>query len=128
MTVNEAITRADAMKQSNAATQEMKLQWLTRLDQTIVQDVLQRHEQDEAAPAVEYTDENTAAELIAPPPHDIIYIYWLMAQIDLAAQELKKYNADIALFQDAYLTYQGWYRRTHRPVRLPPIRLGGDWR
>ncbi|MBR4726608.1 MAG: hypothetical protein IK080_01840, partial [Clostridia bacterium] len=101
---------------------------LTRLDQTIIQDVLQRHEQDQALPTADYTDGDTAAELIAPPPHDVIYVYWLLAQIDLAAQELNKYNADLVLFHDAYMSFMGWYRRTHRPAPMPCIRLGGGLR
>ena len=69
----------------------------------------------------EYAD--GSAELIAKAPYDVLYVYWLMAQIDLKASELNKYNNSLALFKEAFKDYKAWYNRTHMPITKKQIRL-----
>ena len=71
-------------------------------------------------------EEDTNAQLIAPAPYDSRYVYWLMAQIDLAAAELNRYNNSMELFNEAMKNFKAWYNRTHRPLPKPAIRLGID--
>ena len=55
-------------------------------------------------------------ELLAEEPYTDVYIYYLMAQIDLGNAEIAKYNNDKALYNSAYLTYSDYYTRTHKPL------------
>lgn len=145
MTAQQAIERANEMKAGNVVPDSVKLQWLTELDKTIYNDVILTHlhhlpinEDDKSfwwsydaeaekwvfKPSPEYTESNVYDILIAEAPHDIIYVYWLMAKIDLYSQELNKYNTDITLFDEAYQQYKNRYHRTHRTVPLPEISVG----
>ncbi len=121
MKAQEAIERANEMRAGNAATEEMKIRWLSELDGIIYNDVILTHHSDAAG--FEGYKDNTQAELIAVFPYDVLYIYWLMAQIDLASSELNRYNASLELFNEAYNNYKAWYNRTHRPLAKPQIKL-----
>lgn len=121
MKAQEAIERANEMRAGNAATDEMKIRWLSQIDGIIYNDVILTHHKNVSE--FEGYEENTDAELIAVAPYDVLYIYWLMAQIDLACSELNKYNASLALFNEAYANYKAWYNRTHRPLAKPQIRI-----
>lgn len=142
MTAQQAIERANGMKAGNAVPDNVKLEWLTELDQIIYRDIICTHmhilplEGETSrwwstvngkwvfAPAPTYTDENSGDELIAESPDDMIYVYWLMAKIDLASQELNKYNNDNDIFENAYGRFRRRYHRTHRPIPYPQVKVG----
>ena len=46
MTAQQAIERANEMKQGNVAPDNVKLSWLTELDQIIYDEVIKRHVQE----------------------------------------------------------------------------------
>jgi hypothetical protein len=121
MTVQSAIERADEMRAGNSAPEEMKIRWLSELDGVIYNDVILTHEV-EAEPYMGYKDDVTK-KLIAEEPYDVLYVYWLMAQIDLKASELNKYNNSLALFKDALKDYKAWFNRTHMPKKKAQIKL-----
>ncbi len=125
MTVQQAIERANEMRQGNASSDETKIIWLSELDAVIYNDVILTHHKD-AAPFEPYED--TAKELIAPFPYDKLYVYYLMAQIDLAASELNRYNNATELFNKALNDFKAWYNRTHRPLAKPQISICIDRR
>jgi hypothetical protein len=120
LTVQEAIERANDMRAGNSAPEEMKIRWLSELDGVIYNDVILTHEV-EAKGFADYTD--VTEELIAEKPYDVLYVYWLMAQIDLKASELNKYNNSLALFNGAMRDYKAWFNRTHMPQKKRQIRL-----
>lgn len=120
MTVQTAIERANDMRAGNSAPDEMKIRWLSELDGIIYNDVILTHEV-EANGFSEYTD--TTQELIAKAPYDVLYVYWLMAQIDLKASELNKYNNSLALFNVALRDYKAWFNRNHMPKQKKQIKL-----
>jgi hypothetical protein len=121
MTVQSAIERADEMRAGNSAPEEMKIRWLSELDGVIYNDVILTHEV-KVEPYTGYQDDVTK-KLIAEEPYDVLYVYWLMAQIDLKASELNKYNNSLALFKDALKDYKAWFNRTHMPKKKAQIKL-----
>lgn len=123
MTVQQAIERVNMMRAGNSVSDDMKITWLNELDHTIYNDVILTH-QSSASKFVDYTD--GTSELIAESPYDVMYVYWLMAQIDLAVTELNKYNNSLALFKETLRDYKAWYNRTHMPVSKAQIRLAID--
>lgn len=63
----------------------------------------------------EYTyDETTDLELLMPHPYDDIYMWYLIAQIDLANEETALYQNDMEVFNSAWRRAQAWYRRNNR--------------
>lgn len=141
MTVQEAIENANKMKAGNAVPDEMKIAWLNELEATIYEDLILKHIHDihtskwwhfnpqthrfEFLPApIYYPGEDDDVELIAESPYDQIYVYWLMAKIDLFAQENNKYVNDIALFENQYSRFKSAYHQRHRSVPTPHIRVG----
>ena len=128
MTVQDAIERANDMRAGNSATDESKIRWLSEIDHIIYNDVIKTHHiTDDNLKKYETQSfeayEDGSAELIAVAPYDTLYVYWLMAQIDLKATELNKYNNSLALFKSALNDYKGWYNRTHMPLAKKQIRL-----
>lgn len=51
-------------------------------------------------------------ELQAPSPYHNVYVYWVMAQIDLANSEYDRYNNDLALFNAAWQEFANHISRT----------------
>ena len=124
MTVQDAIERANSMRSGNSASDEMKIKWLTELDNVLYNDVVLTHEREMEKYNSEDYDANK--KLIADEPYDVLYVYWLMAQIDLFSSELNKYNNSLMLFKNALGDYKAWYNRNFMPKAKKQIRLGID--
>ena len=125
MTIEQAIFLTDELK-PNQIEKERKIEWLSRLDQRLFDEVVGTHERDERTPEafIPYTQEtNGDTELIAKAPYDELYRFYLEMHIDLVNLEYDKYNNSAALYQNALGQYRRAYHRTHRP--LAPGRSGG---
>ncbi len=93
-----------------------KIAWLNEVDGQVYREVVQTHEIEASFTGYsEGTNQNTV--LLVPEPYSQLYQWYLMAQIDLANQEINKYNNHISLFNSAYLTYQDFANRTAAPKR-----------
>lgn len=115
MTISEAIARTDALK-PNDYTQNEKIQWLSRADWQIKNEIIDTHEGAEDVTFNGYTGTTpTDTELLAGEPYDELYIAWLMAQIDYFNSEYAKYNQNITKFNDTYYAFSKDYNRTHMP-------------
>ena len=115
MTIIEAINRVDALK-PNSYSQDEKIGWLSKLDGTIKSEIIDTHEGAESV-VFEGYDSNTSLStiLLAPAPHDDMYIRWLGAQIDYANNEIGKYNNEMVMFNTLYAKYERYYNRNHMP-------------
>lgn len=117
MTIEKVIGLVDDLK-PNQLTEEQKIQWLSQLDYRIFREILLKHEKDPAMPE-EFSgyDADTAGgtELLAPPPYDEIYRWYLEMQIDLANMELEKYNNSAALYNNAWGEFARMWHREHMP-------------
>ena len=120
MTIDQAIHTADELK-PNQIDRARKIDWLSRLDMSIYQELFCTHERksveevpDEFDGYKQNTDPDTV--LLAPAPYDEIYRFYLEMQIDLANQEYDKYNNSAMLYATARgQLYRMWHRE-HRPL------------
>lgn len=115
-TIIEVINKTDAFK-FNTFSPENKIEWLSKLDAMIKNNIIDTHEGGESVAFSGYTLETPLDTLlIVGPPHDGIYQKWLEAQIDLANGEYERYNASITLFADEYDTFVKQYNKSHRHI------------
>lgn len=116
MTISGAINHVDAVK-PNAFHQDEKIRWLSVLDGIIKAEIIDTHEGAESVEFKEYNETTPLTqELLVPHPYDDVYIKWLEAQIDYANGEYGKYNNSVTMYNAAYLAFQKYYNRTHKPV------------
>lgn len=115
MTIMEAISRTDGLKQ-NTYTQDEKIAWLNKLDGMVKKFIIDTHEGGEGVTFSGYTGETDLnTELLVPEPFTDVYQRWLEAQIDLTNGEYDKYNASITLFDREYQHFADAYHRSHTP-------------
>lgn len=122
MTIREAINRADTIR-PNQYTDEIKIQWLSELDERIFNDIISTHEDnpyidtiDEDGNTVKgivfpYTDDSIS--LIAASPYDVLYSSYLVAMIDEANEETTRYTNSSIKYNVQYQDYAKWYNRNH---------------
>ena len=110
-TIREIIDLIDRQK-PNAYEDSDKLQWLTKLDKTIFDEIITTHEGGPETFA-DYTEADMTKE---PLGDDVdMYVKWLGAQIDYANQEINRYNNAMIMFNMLYNDYGNRYNRTHMP-------------
>jgi hypothetical protein len=115
MTIIEAINKVDELK-PNSYTQLDKIRWLSNLDGTIKTEIIDTHEDGEDVIFTGYSEDgDTAIDLLVPAPYDILYVYWLEAQIDYANGEYSKYSNSMTMFNEAYSAFEKYYNRNHMP-------------
>lgn len=114
MTIQEALTRADAIRH-NTYTQEEKIQWLSRLDGKIQKLILDVYEKEPVDFPGYDADTPGNTVLLVDKPFDEIYLYWLEAQICYRDGEIGDYNSAIAQYNRLYSTFADSYRKHHMP-------------
>lgn len=118
MTIQKAIDLADSMK-PNMMLQAVKIGFLSEIEGKIHEEIIMTHAhtaEEETRPV--YDEEtDTSTEMLVPAPYDMVYVYWLMAQIDHLNQEMDKYNNDRSLFEDAYGNFGDYWNRTRMPIQ-----------
>ena len=140
MTGAQAIEMADDFRAGNAVPYELKLSWMNDIEHTIYNDVIRTHCHDlfrsqwwtwdeethrlVFKPCPEYTEDNTDSVLIAEKPYDMLYVFYIMAMIDLYSQEMVNYNSAVALHNEKLQAYKNKYHETHTPVPNPRIKVG----
>ena len=91
MTIRQALTQVEQVK-PNAVPDEVLVQWLNEVDQTIFKELVKTHEYGTELVFGGYdrTDESGADSvvLLAPEPYSQLYVYYLCAQIDMQNQNL----------------------------------------
>ena len=113
MKLKEAIRKADALR-PNTLDEEQKVKWVVELEGEIAE--------------IERTDlpEDGWAEqdpvLLMPYPKDEIYVYYLMAKIDFANEEMQLYADDSVVANERITEAKAWWVRNHMPRRPKRIR------
>lgn len=116
MTVAEAISTVDRLK-PNQHTEAFKIDCLSKLDGLIFKEVYQTHADCPIESFDGYDENSKGTELLVPYPYDAdIYTYFLQAHIDKENGDIARYNQSITLYNNAFLTFQNWYNRTHIPL------------
>ena len=117
MKINEAIHRLDSLK-FNTYKQDDKVEWLSRLDSMVKQQIIDTHEGAESVSFNGYTaDTPLDTVLLVPAPYDEVYLRWMEAQIDYHNHEYDTYNNAIIMFNTAFEAYKSYYNSTHTPVK-----------
>lgn len=123
MTINEVLNEVDNIAKNNAVDREQKIKWLDRLDKTIFNDLIQYKEnQIESFDGYTInTDEDTTLLVISP--YDELYVYYILAQINLLQQEVKYYNNNIAVYEDKYRNYRDYLNRSYKSKGINYIKV-----
>ena len=115
MKLREAIDRIDSLKHNTYTTEE-KVEWVSRLDGLVKNQIIDTHEDGENIEFNGYTVEaDMERELLIPAPYDDAYIKWLEAKIDYYNGEIARYNNSVMMYQASYDAYQRYYNRNHMP-------------
>ncbi len=139
MTIREAIDRTDTLK-PNQYPDELKIQWLSELDNRIYNDLFLTHEDnpyeipqnpsdisisntpledndDEETPTLSFPYTDDSVNLLAESPYDVLYPSYLKAKIDELNEETTRYANSAATYNSQYQDYARWYNRTHMPIQ-----------
>ena len=112
MTISAAIAACDRMRPNTFAYGE-KEAWLRELEARIREEIVRTHEGAEAFLAGRAQEGEEG--LLAPSPHESLYLFYLLARIDLMNGETARYNESAALFNAQYDAFSAAYNRAHRP-------------
>ena len=117
MTIKECIDAVDNIKPNQYSIRE-KVQWLSFIDEIIINDVLRTHEgYDGRYDNFEGYSENKLSEsLIVGSPYDRLYTAYLKMKIDEENGETAKYNNSAAMFNAYLMEYRKHYNKTHMPL------------
>ena len=108
MKLSEAMVRADELR-PNTAGEEQKAAWLWALEE-------QRSEmQGRSLRPCRWPEVDQ--ELSLGPPHEELYVLYLICKLDYYNQEMELYASDSAVYNAALAEAQAWWRRGHRPER-----------
>ena len=114
MTINEVLDEVDRIAKNNSIDRNQKIKWLDRLDRNIFNDLLQ-YKKDNVETFDGYdVDDDEDVKLLVCAPYDELYVYYILAQINLVQQEVKYYNNNIAVYEDTYRNYRNFINRTYR--------------
>lgn len=112
MTISAAIAACDRMR-PNAFSYGEKEAWLRELEARICEEIVRTHE--DAEEPLDKRAREDADALLAPSPHESLYLFYLLARIDLMNGETARYNESAALFNAQYDAFSAAYNRAHRP-------------
>ena len=117
MTIREAIDKLDSLV-INTYTQADKIEWLSRLETEIKQEIIDTHESSKRFVFSGY-DEDTSedTELIVPAPYDDVYLKWMEAQIHYYNGENNKFNSAMMMYRAALDAFASYYHRYHMPLK-----------
>jgi hypothetical protein len=123
MTIKECIDIVDNLK-PNQYSIEDKVEWLSFIDQKIINDVLLTHEgyHGEYDDFAGYSPDNLSVPLIVPSPYDRLYTAYLKMKIDEENGETARYNNSATMFNSYMMEYKRWYNKTHMPISLSGAR------
>lgn len=121
MKIQEAIARADRLRMNQYSDSE-KIEWLSRLDGQVFEEVIKRAKGNEELVFEGYDEESLDEDLLVDESYAKLYVDYLIAQIDYYNRDIGMYNNGIMIFSNLYQDYKNWYRRNHMPVQ--PKRTG----
>ena len=116
MTIQEVLSTTDELK-ANMMIEVTKIRFISEVEGKIYKEIFKKHAGLPAEEQPVYDDAtDRGTVLLVPAPYDMVYVYWLMCQIDLMNMEMDKYNNDRALFENAWSEFADYWRREHMPV------------
>ncbi len=112
MTMSQVIEMANDVK-PNAFDEKTMTHWVNQVEGQVQTEVfLWAVEQ-----IIQYDiNQDADTELLVQPPHDKIYLSYLMAMIDFANGEYNKYANTAAMFNQQFAEFMRWFALTFRPA------------
>lgn len=116
MTIIDVISRVDVLK-PNGYKQSEKVRWLSQLDLSVKNEIIDTHEGGENVVFEGYGDETPLdTVLLIPAPYDEAYIHYLEMKIDYFNREYGGYNNSLSMFEAEFDTFKKYYNREHTPI------------
>ncbi len=121
MTIREIITFTDEIM-PNTFSEMTKTRWLSQCDASIWNDVMLLPSY--AFPGYKW-ETDADRPLLAPEAYEMMYVYWLQAQMHKAYAEIPEYSNDAQLYNSLRTRFVIWYADTFDPAHggvmpLPP--------
>ncbi len=110
MKIERVIQLAGMVERGNVLPEELAIEFLSELDGMIQSDIM-LHAPEEI---VHYDSKDQ--ELILRPPHDQIYVSYLVAMIRQCQGEFEGYSNAQAIVEDKLKTFRRWYISHYRPA------------
>jgi hypothetical protein len=123
MTIIEAIFLADGTA-DNDIEQDIKLRWLSALDQKLAAGVYGTHVGTEVDfHGYDDTTDQSETELLVPAPWDELYVDYLTMRIYLMQNEIDRYNNAAVVYAESLRQFLHDYNTTHMPKAAGPLRF-----
>ena len=110
MKIKDAINMANLMENGNAMPKELAILFLSELDGMIQSDIMLH------APEEIVSYDNEEQELLLRPPHDKLYVHYLVMMIRNQQQEYEGYQNTQASVDEKLKTFRRWYVQHYRPA------------
>lgn len=114
MTLAKIIALTDEMK-PNAFSKEAKTLWINEIENTVVEEVINKAEGNDITFKPYTYDADQEKELLVPDAHSDVYSLYLSSKIDFNNREFGGFNNSTVMFSSAYDDYAKEYRRNHLP-------------
>lgn len=117
MTIKECIDLVDNVKPNQYGIED-KVEWLSYLDGTIINDVLKTHEGYDGRydDFMGYSSDRLSEPLVVQSPYDRLYTAYLKMKIDEENGETARYNNSASLYNSYLLDFKKYYNKTHMPL------------
>ena len=117
MTIKECIDIVDNLKPNQYSIYD-KVDWLSYLDHSIINEVLLTHEGYDGRydDFTGYSPDKLEVGLIVQSPYDRLYPAYIKMKIDEENGETARYNNSVTLFNAYLMEYKKWYNSNHMPL------------
>ena len=125
MTIQGIKDKLQFRKQVDIDTNRL-IESVNTVESKIKKEIIDVHEGAEQHPfrALTLEDVNTV-QLLADEPFSELYVFWVMAQISLAENNITNFNNEMALFNQHYEEFAAHYKRNNKPLAKPRLSMRG---
>ena len=134
MKVKECFDMVDMLK-FNTYDESLKYKWLNTVEKDIFDNIILLAKPPKKPPMPEGETDNKKKlvfepyvegideekELIAYSPFDMLYVYYICAQIDYWNNEITSYSNSMAMYNERYQSFAAEYRRRFMPKKEEKI-------
>ena len=114
MTIAEAIKKARILRDTEIPDSTM-VGWLSAHDGTVWEEVIRHYERPpDSRPSYGEAADREATELLIQAPWDELYPHYLAMLIDLAHQDIDRYNNEAMVYEQQRRAWANHYNKTHR--------------
>ena len=103
---------------------EQLIAWISELDGMALLDIFQTRVGNPAENWQPYTPDDMDKELLIPAPYEGVYMDWLKSKTDYWQDE-SNYSNSSKVFNNGYMSFGDYWRRTHPPKERQQWKLLG---